>query len=213
MSQSIHPNLKQMIPFVHGVAKTIGKHCEVVLHDFSKLPDSIIAISNGHVTGRAVGSPQTEHSLSVIKHKKNDSDFISYSSKTIDGKLLKSSSFFIRDENGVAIGVFCINIDLTAIVAASMILDDMSALEPTKKEDKAENPAHVMEILNKIVEETVEKAVSPVAYLSKEHKVDIVKKLDEQGAFLIKGAIDYVAEVLCVSRYTIYNYLVEVRED
>jgi predicted transcriptional regulator YheO len=48
--------------------------------------------------------------------------------------------------------------------------------------------------------------------MSKEEKVQICKQLDAQGAFLIKGAIDYVAAILCVSRYTIYNYLDEIRE-
>lgn len=211
MSNDIHPNLEQMIPLVEGIAKTIGKHCEVVLHDFTKLPDSIIAIANGHVTGRGVGSPQTEHSLSVIKKKKNFENLINYSAKTFDGKLLKSSSFFVKDENNKAIGVLCINLDVTAITAASRVLEDMTFIEKEAKEEQASYPSHVNNILNKIVAETVDKAVSPVAYLSKEDKVDIVKKLDEQGAFLIKGAIDYVAEVLCVSRYTVYNYLVEVR--
>ncbi len=212
MSNEIHPNLAQMIPLVEGIAKTMGKHCEVVLHDFNKLPDSIIAIANGHVTGRGVGSPQTEHSLSVIKRKKNFANLINYSSKTFDGKVLKSSSFFIKDEKDEAIGVLCINIDITAIRAASMILNDMTFFE-TKEKEEQEYPSHVNDVLNKIVAETVEKAVTPVAYLSKEDKVNIVKKLDEQGAFLIKGAIDYVADVLCVSRYTVYNYLVEVREE
>ena len=52
-----------------------------------------------------------------------------------------------------------------------------------------------------------------LAYLNKEEKVSIVNDLDGQGVFLIKGAIDYVAEILCVSRYTIYNYLDETRDD
>jgi predicted transcriptional regulator YheO len=51
----------------------------------------------------------------------------------------------------------------------------------------------------------------PVAYMTKDDKVEIVRTLDQKGAFLIKGAIDYVAKVLCVSRYTVYNYLDEVR--
>ena len=47
--------------------------------------------------------------------------------------------------------------------------------------------------------------------MTKDDKVEIVRTLDQKGAFLIKGAIDYVAKVLCVSRYTVYNYLDEVR--
>ena len=38
------------------------------------------------------------------------------------------------------------------------------------------------------------------------------KDLEEKGVFLIKGAIDYVANSLQVSRYTIYNYLDGIRE-
>ncbi|MDD2481760.1 MAG: helix-turn-helix domain-containing protein, partial [Lutispora sp.] len=39
--------------------------------------------------------------------------------------------------------------------------------------------------------------------------MNIVETLEDKGVFLIKGAVDYVAKVLCVSRYTIYNYLDE----
>ena len=47
--------------------------------------------------------------------------------------------------------------------------------------------------------------------MSKEEKVAIVKNLDSQGIFLIKSSIDYVASVLCVSRYTIFNYSDKIR--
>ena len=47
--------------------------------------------------------------------------------------------------------------------------------------------------------------------MEKEDKLVIVRRLDEKGVFLVKGAIDYVANILGVSRYTIYNYLDEVR--
>lgn len=211
MEGILRKEIQMMMPLVDGIAQTLGKNCEVVLHDFSKLPESIVAIANGHVTGRSIGSPQTEHSLSIIKSKHEHKDKINYQSKTVDGKILRSSSFFIRDENGEAIGVLCINIDLTSLSAVNMLISEMLSFEKPKEADDINFPTHVNEILNKIVEQTVENAASPVAYLSKEHKVDIVKQLDEQGAFLIKGSIDYVAEVLCVSRYTIYNYLVEIR--
>jgi len=39
----------------------------------------------------------------------------------------------------------------------------------------------------------------------------VVKSLDERGIFLIKGAVENVAKFLDVSRYTIYNYLDEIR--
>ena len=69
----------------------------------------------------------------------------------------------------------------------------------------------VNEILGSIVDKTMESIGKPVAFISKDEKVKIVQLLDEKGVFLIKGAVDYVAKVLCVSRYTVYNYLDEIR--
>jgi len=42
---------------------------------------------------------------------------------------------------------------------------------------------------------------------SREEKQRAVRMLDEQGAFLLRGAVDDIADVMGVSRITIYNYL------
>ncbi len=42
---------------------------------------------------------------------------------------------------------------------------------------------------------------------SREEKQAAVRMLDERGAFLLRGAVDDIAEVMGVSRITIYNYL------
>ena len=70
---------------------------------------------------------------------------------------------------------------------------------------------NINEVLNSIVDKTIESFGKPVAFITKEEKVNIVEILNEKGVFMIKGAIDHVAKVLCVSRYTIYNYLDEIR--
>jgi predicted transcriptional regulator YheO len=209
--KSIHPALERFIPFVHGIADTFGSNCEVVLHDFSNLSNSIIAIANGHVTGRDVGSPMTEYSLKVVNKGDTDHNIINYTGKSFDGKVLKSSTFFIKDDEGVTIGCYCINMDLTEFYAARKVLDEIMKIETETKHTEEIGTNRVNDVLNEIVLKTVENAGKPIAYMSKEEKVQIVKNLNDQGAFLIKGAIDYVAMVLCVSRYTIYNYLDEIR--
>lgn len=211
MNQSIHPAVKRMIPFVEGLASTFGSNCEVVLHDFTNMQNSIVTIANGHVTGRSVGSPMTEYSLKVVKKGDTDQDIINYTGKSYDGKVLKSSTFFLKDDEGVTVGCFCINMDLTELYAARKVLDDIMKIDDDTKRAEEINTNRVNDVLNDIVLITIEDAGKPVAYMSKEEKVQIVKKLNDQGAFLIKGAIDYVAKVLCVSRYTIYNYLDEIR--
>nr|WP_315988792.1 helix-turn-helix domain-containing protein [Desulforamulus aquiferis] len=44
-----------------------------------------------------------------------------------------------------------------------------------------------------------------------EDKIRFVAALEQRGAFLIKGSVDYIATVLGVSKYTVYNYLQKIR--
>ena len=47
--------------------------------------------------------------------------------------------------------------------------------------------------------------------LSRSKCVGLVRLMDEKGIFLVKGAMDKVAELMGVSRVTIYSYLDEAR--
>ncbi len=214
MTKPMHPILKSYIAVVDGIAKTFGKNCEVVLHDFSKMDRSIIAIVNGHVTGRSIGGPLHESLLKNVLDNNIKEDKINYTGKSAEGRVLKSSTMFIKDEKEEIIGCICINFDLSELIVSKRVIDDLIQTQTVKMEqDVEESTNKVNDVLTEIVKKTLEKSGKPVAYMSKDEKVIIVKDLDYQGAFLIKGAIDYVAKVLCVSRYTIYNYLDEIRVD
>ncbi|MCG8538883.1 MAG: PAS domain-containing protein [Clostridia bacterium] len=214
MRKPMHPILKSYIAVVDGIAKTFGKNCEVVLHDFSKMDRSIIAIVNGHVTGRSIGGPLHESLLKNVLDNNIKEDKINYTGKSAEGRVLKSSTMFIKDEKEEIIGCICINFDLSELIVSKRVIDDLIQTQTVKMEqDVEESTNKVNDVLTEIVKKTLEKSGKPVAYMSKDEKVIIVKNLDYQGAFLIKGAIDYVAKVLCVSRYTIYNYLDEIRVD
>lgn len=49
--------------------------------------------------------------------------------------------------------------------------------------------------------------------MQKEDKVEVIRYLQKRGVFLIKGAIEKVAKRLNVSRYTLYNYLSEIKPE
>lgn len=217
MDKEIHPLLKNFIPFIDGLANTFGKNCEVVLHDISKPQQSIIAIANGGITNRTVGSPMTEMGLKAIRNKEYEEGLIKYKTITNNGRTLKSSTFFIKDEAGEVIGCLCINLDITEFLLAQNLLKDitmtmMDQIVQDKSDDETYS-SNINDILYNVVDKVIKDFGKPIAYLSKEEKVSIVKVLDEKGMFLIKGAVDYIAEILCVSRYTIYNYLDEIREE
>jgi hypothetical protein len=48
---------------------------------------------------------------------------------------------------------------------------------------------------------------SPLAELSREDKQRAVRLLDLRGAFRLRKAVEEVADLMGVSRFTIYNYL------
>ncbi|QZY57075.1 helix-turn-helix transcriptional regulator [Crassaminicella profunda] len=212
MEKSIHPILKAIVPLVEGIAKTFGKNCEMVLHDFCNGKSSIIAIENGHVTGRSIGSPMTEAGLKAVQKGNVRNNVINYTGETTDGRVLKSSTMPVKDQDGNVIGLLCINFDMSSLIVAQNAINEiMQVKDENEVQNNHYSTNNVNDVLTNIVTNTISQLGKPVAYMNKEEKVNIVKRLDEQGAFLIKGAIDYVAKVLCVSRYTIYNYLDEIR--
>jgi len=48
---------------------------------------------------------------------------------------------------------------------------------------------------------------APLAELDRVEKQRVVKLLNEAGAFQLRKSVEQVAEVLGVSRFTVYNYL------
>lgn len=214
MSEDLHPILKNMVPLVEGIANTFGKNCEVVLHDVRNPDRSIVAIANGHVTNRIVGGPMSEYGLLALRRGDFSSHRVNYMKKTGDGRILKSSSLYIKDENGELIGYLCINYDISELKVIKSILNDFTNIYDLEQEGSSDTDIYggtINEVLARIVDKTLESTGKPVAFLSKEEKVHMVQLLETKGVFLVKGAIDYVAKVLCVSRYTIYNYLDEIR--
>lgn len=207
--------LKNLIPIAQTISRTFGKNCEVVLHDLSGPQNSIVAIENGHVTGRQIGDPITDFALVSWRkggfgNEKNDK-IINYKTKTKDGRILKSSSVFIKNEDNKIIGCLCINYDLTGYLMLEKLTDDFCNL--MELDDKREETfvKNVEEILDSIINEAIEEINKPISLMQKEDNLRVVELVDEKGGFMIKGAVDLLAYKLHVSRYTIYNYLDEIK--
>jgi predicted transcriptional regulator YheO len=119
----------------------------------------------------------------------------------------------IRNEQRQITGAFCVNFDLGKFLSAKSIIEEFTQgheLEDYRTEKPIQD-ANVADILRHIIRSTIDEEGLPVSEMSREDKVRIVEFLEDREVFLVKGAVDYVARMLNVSRYTIYNYLDEVR--
>jgi predicted transcriptional regulator YheO len=211
--------LNQFIPMVEALGETFGKHCEVVLHDLSTPEKSIIAIANGHVTGRQLGGPITDLGLRLFKEKMNnpnDNALVGYRTRTKDGRDLKSTTMFIRNPKGRVVGCLCINIDMSAYLSLGNVIDDFfrtgSDMTSDGENDSPEKfEPSVDSLISQLLTQSIKKVNKPAAYMSKEEKLQIVRDLKEKGFFLIKGAGKRLCKELNVSLPTILYRPVENR--
>ena len=194
-----------------GIAAQFGKDCEVVLHDYTQSYEStIVLIENGHVTGRKVGDCGTNLGLEVLRGTVSDGDQYRYITQTKDGKILRSTSIYLRDEEGKAIGALCMNWDLTEFYACNSALKDILETETGAVEEVITND--VSELLDALIQESVRYVGKPVISMTKEDKIKGLKYLDDKGAFLIKKAGDKISKFYDISKYTLYNYLEQSTE-
>ncbi|MDI9461847.1 MAG: PAS domain-containing protein, partial [Bacillota bacterium] len=211
----LHPLLSAMFPVVKGIAETFGPNCEVVLHDLSRPRTSIIKIENNTVTGRKIGDGITGLVWNVLRSPDfSDDMLVNYRYVTPDGKAIKATTILIRDDNRKVIGALCINFDLTSFYKAKKAFDEFIASNeiavPGEKTVEIDN-ADVVDILDYLVSKTIEEYGKLPEQMSREDKIQVVGYLDDKGLFRIKGSVNWVAEKLGTSRYTIYNYLEAAR--
>jgi predicted transcriptional regulator YheO len=207
--------LESLKLIVDGIARTFGSRCEVVLHDLEDLDRSIVKIANGHVTERTVGGAITDQGLKFLKSDSQEDLLINYPSITKDGRLLKSSTIFIRDDRKKPIAAICINFDVTDILNFNTAIQEIFSIsEETNVKEAVETfESDISSTLKEIADKIIRKTGKTLSSMGKGDKIEIVRQLEDQGVFLIKGAVNLIAKKLNVSKFTIYNYLDRVRSE
>ena len=111
-----HLMLDTLRQIAHGLAAQFGSNCEVVVHDLDpdRLDNSIVLIENGHVSHRKQGDGPSHIVLEALKSDPAAlKDKLSYLTRTHDNRILKSSTLYIRDEEGKVCAILAINYDIT----------------------------------------------------------------------------------------------------
>ena len=112
------------------LARSLGPDHELVLHDLRLIPNSIVAIS-GDLTGRSVGGPTTDFLLRLVYRGRHESAF-RYQTSTATGRILRSSTVFIRDPDGRPVGCLCINTDITEWLNVLSLVESVTRVIPVE---------------------------------------------------------------------------------
>jgi predicted transcriptional regulator YheO len=199
---------------VDFLAAVMGPNVEVVLLDATNETHSIVAIRNP-ITDRAVGGPISRFALRLLQQaKKRKREFITnYLGKAYNNdRFLKSSTFFIRGDDGEIIGLMGVNTDLTPFHEAHRMLGSFLEIDEiadgtSESINDGENEDLIKETVCSVIDKVINSfGISP-SRMTTEEKKDVVESLSKKGVFMLKGTVLDVANRLNVSEQTIYRYL------
>jgi predicted transcriptional regulator YheO len=192
-----------------AIAAMFGPKCETLVHDMTRDGHPILAIYNGSVTDREVGS--TVDIFGDIgnydKDLYNNKDYVNQRVLTRDGRILKSTTLNFRDQDyHFALGI---NLDITDMVRASHVLEELT-------ETNGELQETLMQDARSQIDEMLRECISAVgketSEMQKTDRVRIIRMLYKKRAFTYQKAVAIVAERLGVSRYTVYKYMHELEQ-
>ena len=209
--EGVSPDVLRLLEDV-GLALTamLGKSCEVLIHDVTDLEHSIVWIE-GDVTGRKVGSMMTGLGLERLK-KGETHPLFNYTTYTESGKVLKGCSIWLRDPDGEINGAFCINLDVTHVMMLRGFLNDLAPDTPNLEISES-HPQGLNDLVDNLIAEFEYRLGKLAKDTTKDERVEIVRFLEEKGAFQVRNSVTVVADRLGVTRKTIYNYLREIARD
>ncbi|MDP4109595.1 MAG: helix-turn-helix transcriptional regulator [Bacillota bacterium] len=207
--ESVQSDIDLLSSVMTLISMQFGEKCEVVLHDWTHGYDkTIVAIQNGHVSGRKVGDCGSNLGLEVMRGTSDGLNQYNYVTKTKKGKTLRSSSLYLKNDKGEPIGALCINYDISDMLEVHNIIEGLTMVNKDVKEQFVNN---VNELLDYLIQESISNIGKPVDEMKKEDKIEALKFLDEKGAFYITKSGTKICKALNISKFTLYNYLDEFR--
>jgi predicted transcriptional regulator YheO len=198
--------LKQLLTLV---SSQFGDHCEVVLHDLTNdYNHTIVDIRNGHITNRKIGGCGSNLGLEVLNGNVEDGDRFNYVTTTPDGKILRSSSIYIKNDKGEIIGAICINLDITESMRFEEFLRQYNHFETGLNEFFAQDINNLLEFLIRQARQLIGKTPKD---MNKDERLAFLTHLDNKGAFQIAKSGIKVCKELGISKFTLYSDLDTIR--
>ena len=206
--------LERLKVIAHGLAIQFGPSCEVLIHDLQgDLDTSLVYIENGTITNRHVGDGPSHVVLDVLNYDDGSEGRFGYLTKTKDGRILKSSTMYIRDDNGNIDYLLGINQDITEFVMMHRSLESLIGIGQAENGTVEKITTSVSELLDDLLLEAERLVGKPGPLMNKVERLKAISYLNEKGAFLISKSSEKIAEYFNISKFTLYSDLSTVKEE
>ncbi len=196
---------QQILPICESLAAWLHPHAEIVIHDLET--DTVVRIWN-NFSKRKIGEPSLI--AEEIQLEETQDVYGPYERTNWDGKRLKSISSVIKDHTGKRIGLLCMNLDISSFDALQNFLEAFTSTTSAIPAALIEHDWR--EQIHQTLSTYLQQQSTTLNALTREQKIQAVRYLDQQHLFATRNAAQHVAQILEVSRATVYNWLNASRE-
>lgn len=197
----MNSELEKHLLFIQGVVDLFYPFAEGALHD---LKEGKVAALYNNISNRKVGDTTPLQEFNVDLDRFPDY-FPPYYKTNWDGRQLKCISITVRDKEKRPIGLICFNLDVSLF---QDIENRFSALLQLK--GVGESPVELFgEDWQGQVHLQIDRYLKEhqllLQRLSRDERRDLIQHLYAKGVFNFKHAAPFVADILGISRASLYN--------
>lgn len=217
---------KQIVQMLGG---QFGDSCQSILYGLEnnkgQYTGKVLAMS-GTTTDAQLDDPLPPFLVGYIEQNglRNQYGFIN---KAYPGLVLRTSIQFVKmADNEKVVCCLCIHHNIVHIKMITSFLEELTRPSVLEDENETDNEkvlnggklytaSNIQGFLDSIISEFLAERIggNNFAALEKNDKLALISELDKKGVFLIKGAVNLIAKRMNVSKFSIYNYLDEIRAD
>lgn len=193
--------IKAFLPTAEAIQRLLHPFAEVVVHDIKQ--NKIVAIYHPF-SKRRIGdsSMLSKEEISMLENCIGPYEKINW-----DGRKLKSVSSIIKDHNNEAVGLLCINLDISKLKKIDEFINAFINFNNFIPQPAALFKDDWQEKINTYIHRYLNEHHLTLESITRSEKKWLINHLYEIGAFSAKNSAIYIAQVLGVSKATIYNYL------
>lgn len=204
--RSLTEYIKKYEPMISAMVDLFHPHLEIAIHRLDT--GELVSIYN-NISKRNIGDKiPTRVFLSNKDQLPQYYPF--YFKRNWNGDQLKCTTTFIRNEENEPIGLICFNYDIQTFLNIGEIANRFATPREAGSNPLnlyIKNPtAEIGQVIQEIIKEKKLPALD-ASKLTYEEKSSIVQELYFKGVFNLKNSISSVAQILNLTRPTIYKYL------
>jgi predicted transcriptional regulator YheO len=213
-AHDLAPDLRKLMPFLRFLANIFGDDSEIALYDIRQAKRSVVAIANARLGGHTLRDPAADAVVAVLEsEERRHADYVvEYESRSPNGTIFRSNSYVIRGDDGRAVAMLSVNIDVQRLVQAKEVFERLSQMSPITGSQPAQRVAlSPKELVKESIDTEVANAGIHPSVMSSADKYRVIQKLHDAGVFLIHGAVPLVAKAVLLSEPSIYRLISTAR--